>query len=100
MIINSKQILGYLSSNKERLKKEYHLTKIGIFGSFARNEQSKKSDIDLIVEFEENTPDLYTIKLKIKKEIQSKFNLPVDICREKYIKPIFRNQILSEAKYV
>ena len=100
MIINSQQILSYLSSNKERLKKEYHLTKIGIFGSIARNEQSKKSDIDLIVEFEENTLDLYTIKLKIKEEIQSKFNLPVDICREKYIKPVFRDQILSEAIYV
>jgi predicted nucleotidyltransferase len=52
-----------------------------------------------LVEFEDNTPDLYIIKQKIKEEIQSKFNLSVDICREKYIKPIFKKQILSEAKY-
>ncbi len=98
-MIELNQILLYLVSNKSRLEKEYHLKKIGVFGSMARGEQNKKSDIDLIVEFEENTPDLYAIKQRLKNEIQTKFNLPVDICREKYIKPIFRNQIISEAKY-
>jgi hypothetical protein len=98
-MIDSNQILYYLSSNKKRLEKEYHLVKIGIFGSIARGEQNEESDIDLIVEFEENTPDLYSIKQSLKDEIQSRFNLPVDICREKYIKPIFKNQILSDAKY-
>ena len=75
------------------------MIKIGIFGSIARGEQNEKSDIDLIVEFKDNTPDLYTIKQQLKNEIQSKFNLPVDICREKYIKSIFKNQILTEVKY-
>ncbi len=98
-MIDSNQILLYLSSNKDRFKKEYHLIKIGVFGSIARGEQNDKSDIDLIVDFEDNTPDLYSIKQKLKNEIQSKFNLPVDICRGKYIKPIFRNQILTEVIY-
>lgn len=98
-MIDSKQILYYLSSNKSRLEKEYHLVKIGIFGSIARGEQNEESDIDLIVEFEDNTPDLYTIKQRLKNEIQSRFNLPVDICREKYIKSIFKKQILAEVKY-
>jgi len=98
-MVNAQQILDYLTLNKSRYQKEYHLKRIGIFGSMARNDQSSKSDIDLLVEFEDNTPDLYIIKQKIKDEIQSEFNLSVDICREKYIKPIFKNQILSEAKY-
>ncbi len=99
-MVDAAQILSYLSSNKLRLKRDYHLTKIGVFGSIARGEQTPKSDIDLIVEFEENTADLYTIKEKIKKEIEEIFHLPVDICREKYIKPIFKGQILSEAKFI
>jgi predicted nucleotidyltransferase len=61
-------ILLFLSKNKERLKKKYHLTRIGVFGSVVRNDFSDDSDIDIIVEFEENTPDLYSIKLNIKKE--------------------------------
>ena len=99
-MISTNQILTYLALNKNRFRKQYHLIKIGIFGSYARNEQSEQSDIDLLVEFEENTPDLYQIKQDIKKEIQSQFNISVDICREKYIKPIFKKQILSEVKYV
>ncbi|MCF6170087.1 MAG: nucleotidyltransferase domain-containing protein [Bacteroidales bacterium] len=82
-----------------RLEKEYNLIKIGIFGSIARGEQNEQSDIDLIVEFKKDTPDLFSIKQRLKNEIQSQFNLPVDICREKYIKPIFKQQILSETKY-
>ncbi len=93
-------ILAYLSSNKERLKKEYHLTKIGVFGSFARNEQNENSDIDLVVEFEENTDDLFSLKQNLKGELYSKFNRSVDICREKYIKSFYKQHILSEAKYV
>jgi len=98
-MVDSKQILVYLSSNKERFKQDYHLIRIGVFGSIARGEQDENSDIDLVVEFEENTPDLYTIKQRLRNEIQSRFNKPVDICREKYIKPIFKNLVLSEVKY-
>lgn len=99
-MIDASIILNYLSSNKERLQRDYHLTKIGLFGSLARGEQTEKSDIDLIVEFEPNTKNLTLLKSNLRNEIQSRFDKPVDICRLKYIKPIFKNQIQSEIKYV
>lgn len=99
-MIESKQILQFLSDNKERWLKEYQIEKVGIFGSCARGEQKENSDIDLIIEFSLNTQDLYSKKSKIKKEIETKFNTPVDICREKYINPFFKKHILSEAIYV
>ncbi|HEA28706.1 MAG TPA: hypothetical protein ENH91_01700 [Leeuwenhoekiella sp.] len=80
--------------------KEYHLVKTGVFGSVVREEQTENSDIDIIVEFEENTLNLYEIKQKLKKELQIHFNQTVDICREKYVKPVFRKQILLKAAYV
>ena len=98
-MIDSNQILFYLTSNKGRLETEFSIIRIGVFGSIARGDHNDQSDIDLIVEFKDNTPDLYTIKQKLKSEIQSAFNLPVDICREKYIKDIFKQQIFSEVKY-
>ena len=58
------------------------------------------SDIDLVIEFEPGTPDLYLLKLKLKEEIQPWFDRQLDICRLKYIKPIFKNQIHSEIRYV
>jgi hypothetical protein len=96
---DTSQILNYLTTNKERFQKEYHLKRIGVFGSFARGEQNEKSDIDILVEFEDGTDNLYDLKQSLKSEIQSIFKLPVDVCREKYIKPFFRDQILQEAKY-
>jgi len=93
-------ILNYLRVNKDRLMQEYHLTKLGLFGSHARHEQHQGSDIDIVIEFEPDTSDLYSLKLKLKHEIQLQFDKPVDICRLKYIKPIFRNQIQREIKYV
>jgi len=93
-------ILNYLIVNKDRLMRDYHLTKIGLFGSISRADNNKSSDIDLVIEFEPETLDLYTLKHKLKQEIQSKFEMPVDICRLKYIKPIFRSQIQKDIKYV
>lgn len=99
-MIDSLKVINYLHVNKQRLIKEYHLTKIGVFGSVAKNEQNKSSDIDIIVEFENNTLDLFNLKENLRSEIMNEFSVNVDICREKYIKPVFKDQIMSEVKYV
>ena len=99
-MINQTQIINYLSLNKQDISQKYNLTKLGIFGSYARNEQTATSDLDLIVEFEDNTPDLTDKKDFLRAEIESVFNLQVDVCREKYIKPIFLQHILTDAIYV
>ena len=98
-MVDTGQILMYLTSNKDRFRKDYHVIRIGVFGSVARDEQKQGSDIDLVVEFEENTKDLYSVKQQLREEIQSRFKVPVDLCREKYIKPVFKKLILSEVKY-
>jgi predicted nucleotidyltransferase len=45
------QILTLLKSKKTELSK-FGVSNIGLFGSYARNEQSAKSDIDLLIDFE------------------------------------------------
>ncbi len=82
------------------MKSRFHVVKIGLFGSFARGDQNSMSDIDLIVEFEENTQDLYELKLELKRFLKKELGAEVDICREKYIKPRIRNSILNETVYV
>jgi predicted nucleotidyltransferase len=42
------EILNYLSAHQERFKKLYNLNKIGIFGSYARDEATPNSDIDIV----------------------------------------------------
>jgi len=95
-----KQILDFISVNKTLLNQQFHVSKIGLFGSYARNEQTISSDIDLIVDFEENTEDLFDIKIGISRFFKENLNLEVDICREKYIKPRYKNRIIKETIYV
>ena len=99
-MVNKTEILTFLSDNKNKLFSEYQLVKIGLFGSFSKSEETKDSDIDLIVEFEPNTENLSEKKYKIRSLIKNKFNREVDLCREKYIKPYFKSQILKSVIYV
>jgi hypothetical protein len=93
------QILNFLSQNKILLRNKYHIVRIGLFGSYARGEQNLDSDIDLLVEFEDNTQELYDLKLQIKDFFKSSLGIEVDICREKYIKARIKSAILNETVY-
>ncbi len=96
---NRDQIISFLSQNRKLFRDRFHIVKIGLFGSYARNEQTPESDIDLLVEFEENTQDLYELKIQLKDFFKKQLGIYVDICREKYIKPRIRNTILKETVY-
>ena len=93
------QILTFLSHNKRLLRDKYHIIRIGIFGSYARGDQNINSDIDLLVEFEDNTQELYELKLQLKDFFRTNLGIEADICREKYIKPGIKKSILKEAVY-
>lgn len=94
------EILSFLRENKADFFSEYRLVKLGLFGSFAKNEGTEYSDIDLIVEFEPETENLSEKKSQLKSILKKQFNREVDVCREKYIKPYFKSQILQSAIYV
>ncbi len=97
---NKKEILKYLTENKSAFKKEFGLIKIGLFGSYAKDQNNNLSDIDLIVEFEPDTEILFEKKKILKTLLRKRFSVEVDLCREKYIKKYYRKQILKSAIYV
>ena len=75
----------------------YGITKIGIFGSVARNEQTEDSDVDVCVEM--TKPDLFTL-VHIKEELQELFGRPVDIVRlRSNMNPMLLKQIKRDGIY-
>ena len=52
--LTDKEIISLLKKHKDLLKK-YKVKRIGLFGSYVRGEQKKRSDIDFLVEFEDPT---------------------------------------------
>lgn len=99
-MISREDILNYFQKNKNKLLDDFELTKIGIFGSFAKNQYSENSDIDIIIEFKQGTEDIYNKKRHLKELIEREFQKEVDICREKYLKPYYKSHILNSSIYV
>ncbi|RLD66735.1 MAG: hypothetical protein DRI95_06105 [Bacteroidetes bacterium] len=99
-MLTKEEILQYLFENKELFKTKYNITKLGVFGSFARDEQTEDSDIDIIIEMDRNTEEIFEKKQELRNILKNKYHRKVDLCRERSIKPIFKNFILNEAIYV
>ena len=98
-MLTSNDIIQSLSEKKSYLREHFYCTEIGLFGSFARNEQTDLSDIDILVVFEPGTRNLYYIELELKEYLKKCFNREVDICSKKWIRPIFKAIALKEAIY-
>lgn len=78
--------------------KHYRVRKAGLFGSFARGEARKKSDIDILVEFkgEKSLLDLSKLELELEQILKRK----VDILTYNSIHPLLRDIILKEEKAI
>lgn len=77
----------------------FHPRKVGIFGSFARGENNKNSDIDVLVEFE-NSPSLLTL-IKLENDLSDLLGIKVDLVTTGAIKnKIIRNGIKKDLIYI
>ncbi len=72
-----KGINELLKAHKEDLYRKYKVIEIGVFGSFVRDEHKKRSDIDILVDFEE-VPDLLkfiNLERYLSRLLKKKFDL-------------------------
>ena len=99
-MLKTDEVLEFLRNHRQTLQSDFRIVKLGLIGSFARGEQTEESDIDLLVEFEPNTDDLFGKKMKLRDFLKASFQRDVDICREKYVKPYVKNYLLRDAIYV
>ena len=97
-IKNRETILKQLKRIKPDLEQRYGVTRIGIFGSFARNEIHEDSDVDVVVEMRE--PDLFYM-VHIKETLEESFKMPVDVIRyREMMNSRLKARIDREAVYV
>ena len=93
--LNSKEIIEKIEEKSRDIKK-YNVKKIGLFGSFAKNKQHKKSDIDIIVTFDKETFNNYMDLLFL---LERMFRKKIDLVIEKDLHSELK-YIKREAKYV
>jgi len=95
--LSKEKIFGIIRQHKGELKK-YGVKRIGLFGSFARGEENKSSDVDIIIEFEEGKKNfdnfMDTVFL-----LEKLFGRDVDILTPESINKHLKPYIMREAIY-
>ncbi|MDP2364329.1 MAG: nucleotidyltransferase family protein [Ignavibacteria bacterium] len=92
------KVLKELKSLLPEIKENYFVDSIEVFGSYAINKQSNRSDVDLLVSFTK-TPGLLKF-IELENFISDKLNLKVDLVMKNSIKPTLKSYILPQAIHI
>lgn len=90
-------ILEYLKQHYNEFHSKYNVERIGIFGSYARDEATEDSDIDIVVSMSPKFFDMMSIKEQIEHDLHKK----VDIVRLRpKMNPYLKDRILQDGLFV
>jgi len=94
-----------MEKNLKTIKKQiipvlrnHDIKKAGIFGSFARGEAKKNSDIDIVVKIKKNISLLDFVGIKL--ELEDVLAKKVDLVEYDNLRPIIKERILSEQSLI
>lgn len=76
------------------LKKQYGVLDMGIFGSYVRGEETKKSDLDILVNFRDSISFLKFMELE--NYLSRELGIKIDLVMKNALKPRIGKHILKE----
>jgi predicted nucleotidyltransferase len=100
MELTQDTILAYLTTKKKEFGQQYSINKFGLFGSFARNEQTKESDIDIIYFLEKDKKITYFELFELEKKLENFFKRKIELINYQYINPIIKYKSQEDIIYV
>ena len=89
-------ILNFLKTNKQLLNEKYNVTKIGLFGSYVRDEAKENSDIDILVEMPASFDNFFDLKYFL----ENAFGKTVDLGKIKNLRLLVKKYVDKEVVYV
>ena len=92
------ELKSKLEAIKPTLKARFKVETIGIFGSYSRGQQTKKSDLDILVTFSEPI-GVYGF-IEVEEFIKKKLGVKVDLVQKGALLPMIKDQILNETVQV
>ena len=97
-MLSTKEIIAILKKFKAESASKYGITSLGLFGSFARNQQRETSDVDVFVTLKKS--DFFVLE-RIKEELESLIHSNIDIVNYRdSLRNSFKQNILNDAIYV
>ncbi len=96
-MLSKTDIENKLQEIKPVLADMFYVSRIGYFGSYVNNQQTSKSDIDLLVEFSQPVGwEFFTLE----KFLEQEFGIPVDLVTENALKERMKETILNQVIYI
>ena len=92
------EIMALLKKQKKLLEKKYKIKEIGIFGSYTRGDQTPQSDLDILVNYADDSVDIFDF-LDLKEYLTDLMQIDVDLVMKDGLKPIMGKDILEEVLY-
>ncbi len=94
-------ITKILRNEMSFLKNTYNITRLGIFGSWVRNEQTQNSDVDILFDYDNEYPlSIFNI-IDIKEYLSQKLNQNVDLIPFNSLKKEnIKKNILNEVRFL
>ena len=93
--MNRAEVLDILRTHKPTLEQRFGVTKLALFGSFARDQATEKSDIDILVHFD--APATSKTYFGVQFCIEDLLERQVDLVTEKALRSEFRPYVEREA---
>ncbi len=91
------EIFAILQRLRDELSTRFSVSRIGIFGSVARGEQTETSDIDILVEF--SRPIGFFTFVELEEYLSLRLGAPVDLVTPDALKPLIRERVAAEVAY-
>ena len=89
------EIKQILSAQKQIIQEKYHVSELGIFGSYVRGEDTEDSDVDILIDYDE-APTLIEL-IELEYYLSDLLGLKVDVVTKNSLKPPSKDRILLEA---
>lgn len=91
------EILKVLKKELPCLRGEFKVKSVGIFGSYVRGDQTKRIDIDMLVEFE--VPPGFFKFIELEDYLSDRLGTKVDLATPDALMPLIKPHIMEEAVY-
>lgn len=98
--VNQEFILETLRANLDRLQSEFGIERIGLYGSFARNEQTEKSDIDLVYDLKQGYKLPWVEKDRLYRILRRQLHRKMDLVDSQFMNPFIEYTMEKDVIYV
>ncbi|HEU4342076.1 MAG TPA: nucleotidyltransferase family protein [Candidatus Binatia bacterium] len=93
------QFISKLRQNLPEIRERYGVRSLGIFGSYLRGQQHNRSDLDVLVEFNNGALTLFQF-VELRDFLSDLLGVKVDLVEKRALKPAIGKHILEEVVFV